>query len=89
MWKRAKVNSDIITTASQNTINELLRLAEPGNSPGSDVLPGSLYNLLQTVTYHVDHVKQTKGAGRWASAAFGQGDTLKGEALDLALSMVK
>lgn len=87
-WKRSKIDEEKISTAADNTIAELIRLDKPGNSPGSDILPDTLYNLLQTTTYFVDHVQRTKNDGRFASSMFGQGATRKQNAFDLCLDQV-
>lgn len=89
-WKRCKIDRDNLSTASENTVKELLRLAEPGNSPGANFAPDTLYNAVQTFTYWTDHEKRTRGdeANRWASAAFGQGDSFKANALELAETLV-
>jgi phage/plasmid-like protein (TIGR03299 family) len=86
-WLRAKIDRDLLTTNSANTVAKLMKLAEPGNSPGADYSPNTLYNALQTVTYFVDHEKQANDGGRWQSASFGSGAVLKDSALELATSI--
>jgi len=88
-WKRSKIVEDKISTAMANTVDRMIYLDAPGHSPGSDILPDTLYNLLQTTTYFVDHDARTKGDGRFASAMFGQGANRKQEAFELCLDMVK
>lgn len=89
LWRKAPMDFEKASTASKNVVADLLKCDEPGGSPGSDILPNTLYNAMQTVTYYVDHVARTKGEGRFASAVFGQGANRKQEAFDIALECVK
>lgn len=60
-------------------------------APGADLrsASGTVWGLLNAVTFDVDHVaKGRTESGRDSSAMFGRGELLKNRARDLALSMV-
>lgn len=54
-------------------------------APGAT--PGNAYGIVQAVTHYIDHSRGNDNDKRLTSAWFGQGETLKNRALDLALSL--
>ncbi len=73
-------------TTTFQTILDLFK----GNAIGSG-LPessGTAWQLLNSVTQHVDHISGRSPDSRLSSAWFGQGNVLKSRARDLLLAVV-
>lgn len=54
-------------------------------APGAT--PGNAYGIVQAVTHYIDHSRGNDSDKRLTSAWFGQGETLKNRAMELALSI--
>ena len=55
-------------------------------APGA--MPGTAYGVLQGVTHYIDHVRGTSNDKRLNSAWFGQGETIKREALERLTDLI-
>lgn len=65
------------------TAQEILRVTN--TQPGAATAMGTMWNALNAVTYHVDHVRGRNADSAVDSALFGEGDRLKTSALALAM----
>jgi phage/plasmid-like protein (TIGR03299 family) len=86
---------DQIIEAQESPLSRVAREIQEAtmSSPGSDLASakGTLWGALNGVTYYVDHAKKTRGengdSNRLFSAWFGQGETMKRKALEVAVEM--
>ena len=89
-WKESALNydNDGVTTNATNVIAALMDLSK--DCPGSNLpsAENTLFGALQTVTFYQDHAARTKGNKRWESATIGQGERIKNDAHELALSIL-
>jgi phage/plasmid-like protein (TIGR03299 family) len=69
------------STRRDNTLAEVLSLYENNDNDAFPDQRGTAYNLLNSVIAYTDHYRVSQNNGRPASALFGSGDRLKGQAL--------
>lgn len=81
--KKNAEGEDEESTRRKNNVAELLAIYESNDNNAFPEQRGTAYNLLNSVTNYVDHVRSTKGDGRAVSAVFGSGDKMKSTALDI------
>lgn len=89
-WRKAKkIDFDGVSTNKQNVIASVFDTLEDNLGYALEGTHGTLWGLLNAVTFYHDHEARTKGNKRWESAMIGNGNNVKNQAKELALELLE
>lgn len=89
-WRRSKfyLDDERVTRQKLNLIADVMNRVDDNAGSNNAAASGTLWGLLNAVTFHHDHEAQTREGKRFESAMVGQGERFKNEAYRLASEVV-